>query len=143
MKERVLVLVIGLTASFSALAGGQEISAVKYGNRTLDTVLVGCSFGVRADFLDVRNGKPVDPNRAAECTASGKEQAKKYYEEVRALFKGKKPPPELVEWRLEWAAAFDASMPVAGDTERIYMQRVGEAKQKVDRATNKLEIALE
>lgn len=142
MKEGLLMLVLGL-ASCLAHAGGQEISAVKAGNRTLDVALVGCSYGVRADFMEMRNGKSIDPNRAAECTAMGKEQTKTYYEEVKGMFKGKKPPPELIEWRLEWAAAFDAAMPMPTDTERTYMQRIGEVKQKIDRATNKLEIALE
>lgn len=63
--------------------------------------------------------------------------------QLKASFGGKKAPPELGEWRLEWMSAFDAAMPQDGEIERAYLERVTGAKNGASRSLNKLEMALE
>lgn len=119
-----------------------DFGVVKYHNNLLSTNLQACMYGGRADFQEMRNGTPPGV-QTQECVNKGKEIVKSAFDEVRKEFGNKKPPEELIDWRVEWAAAFDAALPQIGDIERVYLQKIGDAKRAVDRATAKLEIAME
>ena len=119
-----------------------DFGVVKSKNSILSLGLDTCTISGRADFLEMRNGSSPG-SHTQECVSKGKDDVKSAFDEVRKEFGKRKPPDELIDWRVEWTAAFDAALPQVGDTERTYLQKVGDARRAADRATVKLEISME
>ena len=143
--KRQLALAAALLLPGLALANGEELSAMKQKNLLLGTQADTCVLLARTAFVKLRAGSsPADEQRDVEkCIADGKDSAKEAHTEIRTKYKKKQPPTELTDWRLEWMAAFDATALKTGETESQYLRRAQEARSKVERATNKFEVATE
>lgn len=123
--------------------GPAVASTLQHNTTVLNSRFETCLIGVRTVFVQIRAQLKIDGPPIEECAEDGRSQIKQSYAELKGLFGNRKPPDELAEWRLEWAAAFDATVPKSSDTERDVLTRAREAKQKADRAKNKLEFTLE
>lgn len=119
-----------------------DFGKVQIKNMILGMHLNACTSSGNVDFINMQMGKLPD-GETQKCVDDGKSSVKEAFDDVKKGFGKNKPPEELVNWRIEWAAAFSAAVPQMGDTERSYLQKIGEAKMRVDRATAKLEIAME
>lgn len=120
-----------------------DFAPIQQKSKMLAIQLETCTIRVRTIFVRIRAKLPLEGPMPQECADDGKAQLKAAYDEAKAVYGKQTPPPELVEWRLEWSSAFDASVPLDSDIERVFLQRIAEAKQKAERATTKLEIAME
>jgi hypothetical protein len=142
MRAAALSFTIALCAQ-AAHAGG-EIDGVRRANEELGNRLDTCAIIVRTIFVKIRGQLPMEKDDDPKgCAADGKAALRQSFDKLKAAFGKKGPPQALTDWRLEWMAAFDSSIPSDGDTERAYLQRQSESKANISRATNKLEIALE
>lgn len=139
-----IVLVVALLPAL-AFADGAAVSVMKQKNKSLEMNADTCVINARTAFVKLRTGSDTseDQRELDKCIADGKDSTKAAQNEIKATFKKKKVPSELAEWRLEWMAAFDATALKTGETEGQYLRRAQEARSKVERATNKFEIAME
>lgn len=127
-------------------AAGQtkpDTGAIAKANLLLPMQLDTCTTQAKIIFIQLQSGTRPDVAELQECISKGKSEVKAAYDVAKASFSPQKAPAELAEWRLEWTAAFDTANPIDSDTERTYLQRIGVAKQKAERANAKLDIALE
>lgn len=139
-----MTLIAALLLPALAQANSPELTALKNQNSALGMKLDTCLISVRTVFVQLRAQMPMTEAAELEkCVTSGKESIKSAHAEVKSAFKKKRVPDELTDWRLEWMATFDAAVLQSGDREGAYMARVKEARSKVERATNKVEIVLE
>lgn len=136
-----LVAVLALVGT--AWAAGPVMSEVSQQNAVLRMRVETCKIVARTQFVKAQSGSAPDFDEVSRCAAEGKTSVKESYDKVRALFGKKRPPPELAEWRLGWASVMDAARLEGSDTASAYMRRVTTAAQEADRATNRLEMALE
>ncbi|GKS85553.1 hypothetical protein AVMA1855_15395 [Acidovorax sp. SUPP1855] len=137
------ILLTALLAPFAAHSAGNELAELKNKNLVLSTNADTCVLIGRTAFVEARTAaRPIATSEAEVCVVEGKDAAKTAHAEMKSAFK-KKAQTELTEWRLEWMATFDAAVPKVGDSESTYVSRVKAARSNVDRATNKIEIALE
>lgn len=123
-----------------AYAGDTEIKQIKLQNMGLSLNMDLCIVTVQ-NFI--ARPKLRRAESAEQCSIKGKEKIKSAYAATKATLSGEKGLAELTEWRLEWMYVFDATVIQIGDTDDAYVQRVREARTRVDRATNKFEIAVE
>lgn len=143
MKLR-MTLIAALLLPALAQANSAELTALKNQNSLLSMRLDTCLISVRTVFVQLRSKMPMtEADELEKCVTNGKELIKSAHAEVKSSFKKKRLPDELTDWRLEWMATFDAAVLQPGDREGAYMARVKEARSKVERVTNKLEIVLE
>ncbi|KAB2905578.1 MAG: hypothetical protein F9K35_01505 [Burkholderiaceae bacterium] len=144
MKRQLPLLALILLPAL-ALAGGEELSALKHQNQNLEIQADTCVLIARTAFVKLRSnsGTQEEEQELKKCVADGRDSARNSHAEVKAVFKKKKVPQELADWRLEWMAAFDATALQTGDNEAQYLRRTRDARGKVERATNKFEIAVE
>lgn len=128
-----------------ALADGAELSAMKQKNQVLEMQADTCVLIARTAFVKLRSGSSTQEEErdVQKCIVDGKGSAKEAHADIKAMFKKKAVPQELADWRLEWMAAFDATGLQSGETESQYLRRAREARSKVERATNKFELATE
>ncbi len=140
-----LALIAMLLAPTLASAEGAEMALMKKSNVIMETQADTCVLMGRTAYVKMRVGRSAadDERDIQTCITEGKEAAKTGHAEIKAAFKKKPLPTELTEWRLEWMAAFDATVLKTGETESQYLRRNQEARSKVERATNKFEIAVE
>lgn len=143
MKRRYLAA--ALLFPTLAFAEWDPLTVIKQSNQVLDGFAEACMYTGRTAYIRLRlkESTAVEERKLEECIGEGKEAAKKTHTEIKALFKKKSAPPELAEWRLEWMAAFDATALKSGEVESQYLRRVQDARSKVERATNKLEVSME
>lgn len=144
MKQQ-LTLAAALLLPTLVLADGAELSALKQKNLVLETQADTCVLLARTAFVKLRSGSGTQEEERdlQKCIADGKDSAKSAHADIKTAFKKKKLPQELTDWRLEWMAAFDATALQSSETEGEYLRRAREARSKVERATNKFEIAME
>lgn len=120
-----------------------DTGAIAKANFLLPMQLDTCTTQAKIVFIQLQSGTRPDVAGLQECISKGKADVKTAYDVVKESYSPQKPPAELIEWRLEWTAAFDTANPIDSDTERTYLQRIGVAKQKAERANAKLDIAIE
>jgi hypothetical protein len=144
MKQLHLVAALLLLPAL-ACADGAAINAIKQKNQTLENLADACMFTGRTAYVKLRSKESTaeDEQELVKCIGEGKASAKQAHAEIKTIFKNKNIPAELAEWRVEWMAAFDATALKPGEVENQYLRRVQDARSKVERATNKLEISFE
>lgn len=128
-----------------AFANTTVVTAIKQKNQTLDNLVDACMFTGRTAYVKLRSKESAaeDEQALEKCVVEGKESAKAAHAEIKSILKKKSIPAELAEWRLEWMATFDATALRPGEIEGQYLRRIQEARSKVERATNKFEIAVD
>lgn len=144
--KRVIEFFLLMAIASATFAEPTVMSAVNLENHLLRVELDSCAVLVsRGIFLGVRLGTEDEADWAlqAKCIESGKTSVKVSFGKIKNAFANNQPPSALTDWRLEWMAAFGSAELQRTDSERVYLQRVEEASRNVNRATNKLEIALE
>lgn len=126
-----------------AFAIGPQMSLVNQESQLLTLKLNTCAIEVKTLFVQIRSKSPTNDIDVKRCVEDGKTAVKSSYNNVKNSFRKNKIPAEFNDWRLEWMSAFDGALPADNDIERVYLQRQSDSKEKINRATNKLEIALE
>lgn len=140
---KAMVLALGLAMAGSAMAGPAQ-DALRTENDLLSEQLETCTLTVQTIFVRIRANLPVHKaDDITQCVADGKARTKRSFDTLKAAVGGKKAGQELADWRVEWMTAFDAAAPQETDVERMYLQRVSQAKGTISRASNKLEAALD
>lgn len=136
------IVLFATTSTFAA--GADQIFAVSREEGALKSKFEICVITGQTVFVYVKGEMPIpDDLDLQKCADEGKLATKLAYNNIKATFGKTKPPPELIEWRLEWSSAFDALVAQTSDRERDYLQRAVSAKNAAAKATTKLNIALE
>lgn len=136
------MLLMATTNVFAA--GVDKLFAVTREEGTLQAKFNVCIITGQTVYVYVKGKMPIPEDiDLQKCADDGKRAVKSAYDTVKATFGNAKPPPELIEWRLEWSTAFDSVVPQISDRERDYLQRAASAKNAAAKATTKLTIALE